>query len=45
LTVKGSDPAVNAAGIDAEEVGYLLDAVPLAEALHREKPPMLQFSG
>jgi hypothetical protein len=44
LRAETSQPAADAAGIDAEEVGDLLAGVSLAEALNGQKPPTLQFS-
>jgi hypothetical protein len=45
VTANGSDPAVNATGIHAKEVGNLLSAVSLTDTLHREKSSMFQFRG
>jgi hypothetical protein len=45
LTLASGDPAANAAGIDAKEIGNLLGGVSLADTLHGEKPPSLKFSG
>src|SRR5205807_1721796 len=45
LTLRYCDPAADAAGIDAQEVGDLKGGVALADALHGQQPPTLQLSG
>jgi hypothetical protein len=43
--LEGRDPAANAAGIDAEEVGDLDRGVAVEDAFNGEPPPVFQFRG